>query len=99
MLMVFIPSMYGKLGDGLSLAISFTNIIFMLVSVQTIIAGMTQTPNSGAENSSHLRNTSHWPKNTGTSNAIPQFSPPPYLWSQIYVHPKSTLWFLGMELH
>ena len=35
--MVFIPSMYGKLGDGLSLAISFTNIIFMLVQSKPLL--------------------------------------------------------------
>ena len=37
MLMVFIPSMYGKLGDGLSWAISFTNIIFMLVQSKPLL--------------------------------------------------------------
>ena len=35
--MVFIPSMYGKLGDGLSWAISFTNIIFMLVQSKPLL--------------------------------------------------------------
>ena len=35
--MVFIPSMYDKLGDGLSLAISFTNIIFMLVQSKPLL--------------------------------------------------------------